>query len=53
MVRVRTEYGKKPAGCHMGYCATVASANANLSTMAASAAPMESGLGTGIEGTVN
>jgi hypothetical protein len=44
---------KKPAGCHMGYCATVASANANLSTMAASAAPMKSGLGAAIKGTVN
>ena len=52
-VRVRTEYGKKPAGCHMGYCATVASAKANLSTLAASAAPMKSGIGAAIKGTVN
>ena len=37
----------------MGYCATVASANANLRTMAASAAPMKSGLAAAIEGTVN
>ena len=37
----------------MGYCATGTSANANLRTMAASAAPMKSGLGAGIEGAVN
>ncbi len=37
----------------MGYWGTVVSAKANLSTMAASAAPMKSGLGAAIKGTVN
>ena len=36
----------------MGYWGTVVPAKANLSTMAASAAPMKSGLGAAIKGTV-